>query len=359
MDRILCILSTSILLLLTTSCNDKNTALEADTKISIDLNETTKVFDLSFCFDSSSISRLTVPENEIIGVIKKVIFEDDLIFLLSDKQKQIFIFDIYGNYLRKIDRIGHGPQEYTTISNFFLSDSLIGIVDVHTSNVIFYDRYGNFQRKFTHKDIFRDIIAYENDSYLCFTPDFMPNNPYGIWVMNNDGLFEKYIKKTDEIYTHSINAPWFNISKKDNEDLVYYTSLNRIYSIKNDSIILKYEFDTNRKTLISYPNVKDKRYISDEYYEMIYILDAENWVYSTWVNVKTFEMIKNLYNKKEKKAYSFKDFNMDDSIKETGYPVFSNKTNSLLYITHGDEYQNLNKEEINSLFIHEFEFNRR
>ena len=75
------------------------------------------------------------------------------------------------------------------------------------------------------------------------------------------------MEKPEEIYTHSINAPWFNISKKTNETI--------IYSLKKDSVVLKYEFKTNKKTLTNYLTVKDKRTISDEYYEMIYAFDAE------------------------------------------------------------------------------------
>lgn len=188
------ILLICLMFLLGTSCYNEKSAENAETIISIDLNETKKLIDLSLCFDSISLYRLNIPENEVIGVIKKIIFNDELILLLSDKQKQIFIFDVHGNYLRKIDRYGPGPEEYTSMGNFFLLDSFIVVVDVNASNLTFYDKNGLFHKKMAHQDIFRDIESYDNDSYLCFTPDYMPGNPYGIWLMDNNGLFARYVK---------------------------------------------------------------------------------------------------------------------------------------------------------------------
>jgi hypothetical protein len=327
--------------------------------IKVNLDKIFNRLDLSFCFDSIYTHTLITPEDEVIGIISKILFHEGHVFLLSEKQKKIYIFNEHGKYVNKIDNIGPGPREYSSITNFFLKDGLIGIIDDRQSMVTFYRLNGDFVNKMSYKNIFRDIIPYDDSTYLCYTPDFMEKNPYGIWIMDNNGHYKRDIAKPQEKASHSINTPWFNMVKKENNEFIIYdTSRNKIITVKNDSVSVEYEFNPNRKTLVSFPNVKDKRNIHDEYYEIIHVIDADNWIYSTWANIKTFEMTHALYQKKEKETHSFNELNLENSIKEYGYPVFSNRANSLVYITHGDELSNLSeKEELNNLYIHEFIFN--
>lgn len=324
--------------------------------INIDLSNVSNELNLPFSFDTINTYKLNVQNGDVIGIVDKVLFKDDKVLLLASKQKQVFIFNNNGEYLNKIHKSGSGPGEYTSINNIFLKDNLVGIVDIHLSTIFFYDYNGDFVNSMSSNNIFRDIIAY-NDSFLCYTPDFMSDNAYGIWLMNSNGNLLTEILRPSEEVRHSISVPWYNILESDNgEFLVYYTSTNKIFSVKDGEAVLKYEFDVNRKTLSSYPNINDKRSIKDEYYEIIHLAHANKWIYSSWANTNTYEMVHTFYDIDTKESYSFKKINLDNHTEDYRYPVFSNRTNSLMYISQADELQKA--DDLNTLYLHELVFSQ-
>ena len=60
---------------------------------------------------------LETNSESLYGRFFRVRTTDTRIFV-QDMQ-QILVFDANGKYLSKVDRVGHGPQEYITISHFW------------------------------------------------------------------------------------------------------------------------------------------------------------------------------------------------------------------------------------------------
>lgn len=360
MNKIIFILMIVSIYLVVSGCKKGNTETDKYETIQVDITKNNNSLDTIFCFDSTKTHKLQLPDSDVIGIINKVIFDKEYIYLLSKKQKEIFVFTKNGIFTGKIDSAGSGPGEYTSIDNFFLQDELIGIVDVNLSTILFYNIDGQFIDKIFYTDILRDVIAFSKDTYLCYTPDLMKNNEYGIWLMNNEGNKVKSLFKPKVKTKHSISAPWFNIvEKSDNNFAVYLTNQNKIAYVNNEGTEVKYKFKVkNGKTLSDFNDAVDKIYIKDEYYETIHIMDTDHWVYSTWANTKTYEMTRSLYHKGSKRSFSFKEFNFDSNVREYAYPVFSNKTNSLIYMIHGDEStDSYNSLDYNTLYLLEFIFN--
>ncbi|WP_226695365.1 6-bladed beta-propeller [Neotamlana sargassicola] len=99
---------------------------------------------------------LETKEESLFGKVDKILIEDDLIFILDeDGTKSIFIFDMNGKFISKINKHGRGPDEYSAIRDFTLdSENRQVIVFDDFLAKLFYYRYdGTFVK--TEKTFFR------------------------------------------------------------------------------------------------------------------------------------------------------------------------------------------------------------
>ncbi len=85
----------------------------------------------------------------------------------------IFIFDRKtGKGLRKINRLGKGPEEYTHITHIVMdeeNDELF-VNSMTTKKILVYDLSGNFKRSFNHTEGARytHVCNYDKDNLICY-----------------------------------------------------------------------------------------------------------------------------------------------------------------------------------------------
>lgn len=84
------------------------------------------------------------------GVIKAV---GEKIIIVSNRSVDgnIFIFDRKnGKGLRKINRLGQGPEEYSQFTDIILDEdnNEMFVIAYSSRKILVYDLYGNFKRKF-------------------------------------------------------------------------------------------------------------------------------------------------------------------------------------------------------------------
>ena len=84
----------------------------------------------------------------------------------------IFIFDRNGKGLRKINRMGQGPEEYINITNIILDEDNGEIFvndDVQIKRIQVYDLFGKFKRSIKHKEgaLYDKMYNYDNDHLIC------------------------------------------------------------------------------------------------------------------------------------------------------------------------------------------------
>jgi len=84
----------------------------------------------------------------------------------------IFIFDRKGKALRKFNRMGQGPEEYTGIELMALDEEnnemFINDGGVSSRKILVYDLYGNFKRSFINREGYRygGIYMYDRDNLI-------------------------------------------------------------------------------------------------------------------------------------------------------------------------------------------------
>ena len=93
----------------------------------------------------------TTPES-LIGRIGKIQIKDNKMYILDELTESILVFNISGQFIRRIGTKGRGPGEYISIRDFALCDSVILVRDAGQSKVILYDTLGRLMadKMFTH-----------------------------------------------------------------------------------------------------------------------------------------------------------------------------------------------------------------
>ena len=140
------ILTGLICLILITACerNTKNnTPFSTDDYLHvIDLNKTVPEIPLSEIFASVAPIALETTKNSLIGNIDKVVATPEYLIVLDRSiANALFLFKKDGTFLHKFGRIGGGPGEYSSISNFCYDNTTgtIYMLDFQTNRVNLYD----------------------------------------------------------------------------------------------------------------------------------------------------------------------------------------------------------------------------
>ncbi len=121
----------------------------------------------------------------------------------------IFVFDRKtGKALRKINRKGKGPEEYTYITDIVLEEEKneIFINSMTTKKIFVYDLFGNFKRSFNHTEGARyiNIFNYDTDNLICY-------NELVYYKGGENRGSESYhviISKQDGTITRNISIPF-------------------------------------------------------------------------------------------------------------------------------------------------------
>ncbi|TAJ11955.1 6-bladed beta-propeller [Marinilabiliaceae bacterium JC017] len=113
----------------------------------------------------------------------------------------IFLFDKTGKGLRKINRLGHGGEEYSGFFGIVLDESKneMFVVDYPVRKILVYDLFGSFKRSFDFADTsyYEYIFNYDKDNLICFksySPSDETNESCHLLVSKKDGSITREIQ---------------------------------------------------------------------------------------------------------------------------------------------------------------------
>ena len=226
------------------SCSNNKTNSDAIQKIYFDTNQSVKNFDLKNIVDSTvAIIPLETSDHCLISKIDKIEIADNCIYIQDNLAQSIYIFDMEGKYINKINRRGQGPGEYANLSYMTVTDSTIVILDHHTRKCFEYSK--NTLTFLREERIFEKIWCTE-----VFT---LPGSTYYINEWSNSTLgkyrlfsrkggsneFEKYLPFNEEPIGIGMSGTLYGISG--NTATVVYTGDNNIYRVSAEGVYPEYE----------------------------------------------------------------------------------------------------------------------
>ena len=267
-------------------------------------------FDISELADSVSFVKLETNNECLIANIRKVILYDNRFFIHESKTSTILVFDISGKYLYKVGSRGRGPGEHAALSLFMLDEEnkMLMIYDENSKKMIYYTLDGKFVKEipqFSEGALIRDIYNMPDGRFICYTPDFMTNNPWwGLWEVDSTGKPGKFLfKQTTKYPMSGIVESYFN-RLPDGKVGLWCGDVDDIYHISDTAVYKYLTMKPSVKSIADYPDkirndvvVQNLKFISK-----INVCEKENLIITHWGSVRYgFDRL-SIYFKKENKT---------------------------------------------------------
>ena len=133
--------------------------------IHVDVNTAEKHMDMSEYLDTSFFKAIpleTTAECLVGKDIMNVWYRNGRIYVWEEQTESVFMFDENGKFIDKIADKGEGPNEYTSICNVSITDSLIYIFDHFCYKLLYYDLDCNFIKRVSTKHVYQNVtcVAY-------------------------------------------------------------------------------------------------------------------------------------------------------------------------------------------------------
>ena len=273
-DRIIALLC--FLFLMFFSCKDKKhqTVIKSDTAKIITLSSFEQSFQDTTFFKSPKIIVLETTDESLLAEISRIISCDSLLFIFDDSQDQLFVFDITGKYIQKINHKGQGPKEYNQICDFTVdSDKKQIILSADRPAKLMYYTYDcKFIKEENQPMYYPQLVKDRNLFYFIKDSRLYKNQ---VHILNTEtGI------KTESLEMLDIKNNLFlkgNSLTRGQNILFVRRYDNSIYELINEDIIKKYHFDFKKHSLPErFIKESDERIISRESRENKYIYSMSN-----------------------------------------------------------------------------------
>jgi len=244
----------------------------------------------------------------------------------------IFVFDRNGKGLRKINRKGRGPEEYTFVLDITLDeDNNEMFVHDHTiEKILVYDLFGKYKRSFSYNDVeYDNFCIFDDEHLICFDGsanwEFYENKPsYFAIISKQDGSLFREIpilykeKKTTGMTLQSgemmfaVGMGVHPIIGYQGDWILTLPSTDTIYTYSTDNKLFPFivripSIQSMNPEVFLFPGILTDRYYFVESVKKEYNFTTQDGFPSTDL----------MYDRNEKKIYECKVYNYDYSNKKT------------------------------------------
>ena len=266
------------------------------------------------------------------GVVQSI-GKDIILVKNNSDDGDIFVFDRTGKGLRKINRRGQGPEEYSFILGVTLDEenNEIFVRDI-SKGIIVYDLYGNYSRSFPR---FRGAISmsmqdFDKEHFICHNGvwagvgvDSKQGSPFttiskadGHIVKDIQIHFKQAVGTMLDLQTNrtsfSVSATYTSIIPFQESWILTESSSDTIFRLLSDYSMIPFivrtpSIHTMNPALFLFPEV-----LTDHYYFME--TQKKEYNFETYTG---FPKTKLMYDRQEQKIYEYVITNDDYAIKKT------------------------------------------
>jgi len=292
------------------SCNKKTVEKQENAGIiKVNENISQKKILYSTLFDSLKYVALKTSDDILIKELTKIKYFNGIIYILDKGTQTLFAFDMNGELIWKIHNMGSGPKEYYQLVDFD--------IDEENRELLLFSRYdkiqvygldGNFIEEWNIPLIGSSFATCENLIYIYTggRSNFInnENGKYNLLFLHNKNILKGELPFKKELESAMIYNSPNSFCKYDNETRFFMPFSNNIYSIKGDSISIKYRFDFGKYNL---PDDYFNNHTTDDLAESRYAYGLnsywENWKYCCFNITLNKQYCEILYLKTKKIVY--------------------------------------------------------
>jgi hypothetical protein len=240
--------------------NQKKNTIVADNIIYFDSQKCVQKFDLKNITDSTfQIFPLETNDDCLISKIDKIEIKDNRIYIMDKLAQSVYIFDMTGKYLNKINSRGQGPGEYVNLSYMTVTDNSVIVIDHFIGKQL---EYSALDFKFIKEErIFEKIWATEVfylSGTIYYVNDGRNSNSgkFALFSRENDAKnFNKYLSCGEEPLSLGLNGPVYAING--DEVSLIYSGDDIIYRLRGDKVFPEYEIKYKDKKVVYSSGVED------------------------------------------------------------------------------------------------------
>ena len=274
------------------------------------LEQTIKSGDL---IDNIWQVKLETTKDNLFGTAFTVLSNGKYIYIYDMLQNAIFIFDMKGNYVNKIDKQGRGPGEYVKITDVQLSFAKDEIILSGQKKLLYYSETGEFIKS---QDVFKELYFFNrkelSDGRVAYFTGKKTNlgaeiKNHHLLIKSGDNKITSYFPNAGEAEIKIISMDPY-ITGSDDEHFFHLPFRNTIYSIKEDKVKPVYNINITGRNIPSdvFEEVRRTDEFKKKYFEnndyitifgsvvatnehIIVPLCSNNWkiIANVWISRKT------------------------------------------------------------------------
>lgn len=309
--------------------------------IKVDIEKEPVAGNFNEYFSSSKIIPLETNENSIFSKIDRISLFDNKIYILDRKLNSVFVFNDEGRFLNKIQKIGRGPQEYISLTDFSIDENKKQII-LYTDSpykILIYNNRGEFIKENSLSKLYSNIGVSGNKIVLL---NNMTNRKHMLFEYNLDTGTKKSFLPTNDIddffSNFAVGTP--NITKDKNVHISFpYSDI--IYEFNEKGFKPKYQIDFGKR---KFPN-KVYNQEKDIFGVYNYAIDKNyGWGitnFREYNDFVTFSYHLNklvIYSKKTNTSKVFKFFNKD-KVTFLNYFAHDGNDNKLIAICQAESFK--------------------
>ena len=128
---------------------------------------------------------LETTDDCLLGDLEKILESDGRLYIQDMKGTTIFVFDISGKFLYKIERRGEGPEEYLEVADFDVMDGVIYVLSRVNKRILAYDEKGKCVKMIPLKAWYYNL-AVEEERIVLYAYH-ASNLMHDVMVINHEG----------------------------------------------------------------------------------------------------------------------------------------------------------------------------
>lgn len=209
----------------------------------------------------------------LLSDIEKIFFDKDTLIIQDTRHEGIFVFTTHGDFVKHINYIGQGPEEYRDDNSIAVDTILnqIYIYDMMNFKINKYSYNGAFISSDKMDSFIRDFAITKSRKFLMIQPCI--NKRYGkngLWLYHPD---KKTIHPLLEDSGEDQEFEFMSTYITQTENSIYYYDRNddNIYLIENDSLHKLYGInlkqylpnEVRKKDVLSENDLNQKAMMSD------------------------------------------------------------------------------------------------
>lgn len=271
-----------LVLIILCSCKEESAEIVANEQIQVSFenieNQTKEFVNL---IEDVNLIPLDI-DSVIIPDLPQLRVTNENIYMLSERQQELYIYSKSGKYINKISRLGKGPNEYVNAESFSLnSKSDIILYDLGLGKYLLFTKHGKFIKEVKLKDFCDDFVCLNDTTFAGFfrVSEKFISKPNAIKVFGINGELIKSFLQLPAWLNESSLSPtsgsFFSINESDVNLTMPYSNI--VYQITPDTFVCKYNIDFGNHSIPADFMKKNSRQIEDNPSFLIEQMNDNKW----------------------------------------------------------------------------------